>query len=697
MKALLETVGALLVLCLGLGLVFGESHGELKTRMPGGQDNRMFLNVLLWDVHALSHGKTWQDVWQFPTLYPEKNMLATSEHMLGEAVLFAPLYAATGEPVLAFNLLLLLMCVLNFLAAYFVARRLLSAPAPALLSAVLFTFGSYRLYQILHLQLWVHFPTPLLFLACVRLVERGGWRWPVLGGVCLACQFYLSMSLGYFALIMIGLMLVTLAFHAPSSFGERRFLSQVSLAGLVAGLLMLPLARPYSEAAHHWGTWTWNAPMSFLPSWHNFFSPAPEGTTPADLAMFAERALYWGYVPWMLLAVAVGTLIWQTAKRPECLRFWAIASAVLVGALACIAVNHFQSYRLLFEVVPGFKGLRVPGRLALLALWPCGLLAGWGLDRLGATLFPRTPGRRAAFGFVIALLAFQENYHRLDVLKQYWTDFRITPPAFYHDVVAKLPPGAVATIPLVRVGDAFPVAGAMAADFRPTLNVYTSRGPIWWWTVATRSDHLENSRQAASLMGEFRLRGFRYLIFDKSILRPGRGDLWAKACTLDGKPWGRVIYDDAGFRIIDLEATLPELVLLPEWAGIVSTEDQSLKVKIDDAGSVPAGRVIAFEPSMPLQPGRYEALFDIEGVPASEGSCEVTRMFLEPRKDWRLDPDHPPVALVKAPFQLSLDHETVRLEFTVPDQAVGEPVLQFRVSHAGGGSVAVRRVRIRPQ
>src|SRR5262245_42305046 len=97
---LLEVIAFGTVLFAGLYAVFSEVGHSWKTHLPGHADNRLYLNVLLWHTEALRAGKSWTELWQMPMLYPEGNMLATSDHMLGEWFLFAPICLLTGEPIL---------------------------------------------------------------------------------------------------------------------------------------------------------------------------------------------------------------------------------------------------------------------------------------------------------------------------------------------------------------------------------------------------------------------------------------------------------------------------------------------------------------------------------------------------------------------------------------------------------------------
>jgi hypothetical protein len=688
-RRLLEVIAFATVLLTGLYAVFSEAGHFWKTHLPGRADNRLYLNVLLWHTEALRSGKSWPELWQMPTLYPERNMLATSDHMLGEWFFFAPIYLLTGEPILSFNAMMVLGAVLNFLAAYLVARRLLRSATAALLSAVLFTFGSYRLYHILHLQLWLHFPTPLLFLAAIR-TDRPGWRWPVLAGVCLASQFYLGIYLGYFAGLMIGIMLIALVFYSPWSFLDVRFLCRLALGGAVAGLLLFPLAGPYREAAQRWGAWSWSEPKVFLARWHDFFSSAPDGERhPVLLALEAERAVYWGYTAWILLAIGVIAIVQQSRQRNGRPLFWPVACVALTVSLCCLCVNHFHSYRFLFEFLPGFNCLRVPGRLALLALWPCGLLSGIGLTWLGALVLPQAPRRRAFLSLGVVFLVFLENYHPLSSLRQHWSDARCPGEEFYAKVVGGLPPGPIASVPF-RDYDPYSVAGAIAAGWRPTLNVYTGRLPHWFPALRTRTQTLSSPAQAAQLMGEMRLRDIRYLILDKTMLPAEGVRAWSKGETSDGRLKARIVYDDPTSAILDLNAAPPEACLVPEWASASSKPDEMVRGKANARdGSIHGSGSLSFEPTMPLRPGRYEVTFEYQVDSDQNGRCEIDRLFFDQRHPERLP--HA-ITLASAPLQ----GRSQLFAFRVPEENGPEPIFQFRVVYKGKKRIRVQRICITP-
>ena len=68
--------------------------------------------------------------------------------LIGSAVLGAPALLATGNPVFALNVIVLLSCVLSGLGAYYLARRLDVGVLAALAAGVVFAFGPARFVRL---------------------------------------------------------------------------------------------------------------------------------------------------------------------------------------------------------------------------------------------------------------------------------------------------------------------------------------------------------------------------------------------------------------------------------------------------------------------------------------------------------------------------------------------------------------------
>jgi hypothetical protein len=656
-KRALEAAIVLLVLIVCVGAVLKGSRGHLTNHIPVGDDARLALCMLLWDVDAMCAGKSWHDLWQLPCLYPEPNILANSDPFLGGAVVYAPLYFLTGQPIVAFNLWLALIVVLNFTSAYLVARRLLRATVPALFCAVLFTVPYVKFVHIDHLHLWPNFPTPLLFLAAVRMARGSdacrsihfGWRWPIVGGVCLAAQFYLSMYLGYMAAIMLAIMLATLTLYDPARFRDGRFLGGLAVSAALAGLLLCPLVGPYHWAAQRWGGWIWELTQSQVPGWRNFFT-----------RFDGEQTAWCGFTAIGLFIAGTGGLSLQAIHRPRHLAFWPVASVALVLVLACLMVDQFGSYHFLYRVLPGFRALRCPARWTLLAVWPCSLVGGWALARCG--LHRHAPMRVAILGLLVVALGFMENARLAP-----WVNVHLRDEGFYRQVVRNLPEGPYVDFPLnvLRRPPSNAVfgqrlQGLRAAGWRPTLNLFTGKEPDWLRDLLQRQVEARTQQQAAALMGELRLRGIRYVILHKKEMRPESVPAWRTARTTGSRPWTQAVYEDPEHLVLDLHEAPAEAHLTADPSPLTPSS-------------------FALRPTMPLRPGRYRASFDVQTDSGRSGTCEVARLEPETRPL--------PLLLAQTPIAGPGGRRSLTLEFTVPKEPGPEPVLEFRVIKAGPGAL----------
>ncbi|HWX25646.1 MAG TPA: hypothetical protein VN083_11410, partial [Vicinamibacteria bacterium] len=122
-------------------------------------DTRLFLWTLSWDVHALLTQPF--RLFDANIFYPERHTLAYSEHLLGSALLGAPFLLATGNPVLALNVVVLLSCVLSGLGAFLLARRTGASREGAVIAGVIFAFAPPRFFRLGQLHLaavqWIPF------------------------------------------------------------------------------------------------------------------------------------------------------------------------------------------------------------------------------------------------------------------------------------------------------------------------------------------------------------------------------------------------------------------------------------------------------------------------------------------------------------------------------------------------------------
>lgn len=150
--------------------------------------------ILKWNAEHVP----WTDAWfQFPIFHPTANALTFSEHLLGASVLASPIYWVTQNPLMAYNLTLLLAYPLSGLAMYALVWRLTRRPGAAFVAGLAFAFAPYRVSHLPQIQVQIVFWAPLALLGLHAFVESSSrrFRWLALFAVCWMLQ---GASNGYF-------------------------------------------------------------------------------------------------------------------------------------------------------------------------------------------------------------------------------------------------------------------------------------------------------------------------------------------------------------------------------------------------------------------------------------------------------------------------------------------------------------------
>ncbi|MGQ9475726.1 MAG: hypothetical protein ACUVSI_06470 [Actinomycetota bacterium] len=177
-------------------------------------------------------------------MYPALDVLTYSEHLLAMAVLAAPLNWLSGNPLLAYNLLLFTGLALSGFGCYLLVRELTESNWAGLVGGFLFAFGSYKLSQLSHLQIMFSPFLPFMLLYLVRYLGGGGRRELLL--FALFCLVQSLSSWHYLVFCFLSTALLWL-WKAASSRGRGDLLrlAAVPAAMVAVLLLLLPLALPY--------------------------------------------------------------------------------------------------------------------------------------------------------------------------------------------------------------------------------------------------------------------------------------------------------------------------------------------------------------------------------------------------------------------------------------------------------------------
>jgi hypothetical protein len=365
-----------------------------------------------WGGHALGHEPL--RFFQSNQFWPLEDTLAFSDALVG----YAPAGLIGSGPqaaVFRYDLLFLFAYALAFVGAYLLARELGLGRGGAAVAGVAFAFAPFRLEQDGHLQVISSGGIPLAFALGLRAYRTGRPAWVLAAWAIAAWQLSIGFTLGLPLAYLIAT--VTLIAAIVWLRRGRPSLNRALMTATVAGAIVFigaafALSRPYVRVAdeHPTARRTPSTVEEFSgPPW--IFLVAPEenqvwgaATSPLrdGLENIPEKTLFPGLV---IVALALAGL--TSRAYPRWLRGGLGVGVLVVSVLAL----GFQTeggllwpYRVVYEALPGWQAIRVPGRLVTLSSLGLALLAGAGAHRLITGRTARSWARWGGGGAIAAAL-----------------------------------------------------------------------------------------------------------------------------------------------------------------------------------------------------------------------------------------------------------------------------------------------------
>ncbi len=353
----------------------------------------------LWIVRQVQIGapRGWHAFWDAPIFHPALDTLAYSETLIPVAMVHAVLRLFLGD-VLALNVIYIGAWTLCGWATYRLARRFTTLWQAAFLAALLYTYSSARLAQVVHFQLVVGGAlVPLVLLAALRALESPTIkRGVVLGGafvlLALTASYYAAMMAVVTAVLVLGRLV-----HDRRD--ARRVFASVGVAAALILFAAGPIAFQYfrvqrdahfqrefvPKTATHWSDFlavdSRNYVETHLPVLASHSTPA---------ARSGENRLFPGVIASVFgvmgIVVVTRRLRHRRATRATQELAWIGLAGIVVGVLSFGDWTTVHGHRIplplkyLRHVVPGFTGISATVRLALMVQLALVLFAAVGLD-----------------------------------------------------------------------------------------------------------------------------------------------------------------------------------------------------------------------------------------------------------------------------------------------------------------------------
>jgi hypothetical protein len=244
---------------LGLAILFTwPLAAHIASRIPGGGEGRDALNglyVLTWGIHALANQPS--RFFQSNVFYPHADPLAFNDHLFGLAVPMAPLQWTLANPVVTFNVAVLLSFVVAGLGAYLLARQITGSVRAGLLAGLIYGYSGFRFEHIGQLNVLALHGLPWIFLIGHLYVETHRRRLIYLATFFTMAQAVSSLF-SIYALLLAGSLAFATALYRQSRrhsvlFWRDRIHFLVAIAVMLMALY--PFLKPYlNHAVEEWAS-----------------------------------------------------------------------------------------------------------------------------------------------------------------------------------------------------------------------------------------------------------------------------------------------------------------------------------------------------------------------------------------------------------------------------------------------------------
>jgi hypothetical protein len=359
---------------------------HLASRLPSDPGDPVLNTwILWWNAHVMPFTDRW---WNPPVFYPMRGALALSEHLAGLGLITTPVQLAGGSPLLAYNIAMLLSYALSGFFAFALVRYLTGSTVAGVCGGMAYAFAPYRAGQISHLQVLTSQWMPLALLALHKYLDSRRPRWLA---VLAAAWIVQALSNGYYLLffpVLVGFWLLWFVrWRADPNPGT-------ALAGAWVGgsLLLVPMLLKYIDVHASLGL------VRSVEEIRLFSADVLSIARPPRMLAFwtapeiwlGEAYLFPGITSCLLIVIAALAFRgrWRGAigRRSPLIFYSAMSVLFFLLTLGPAEPGHplqalTHPYSLLM-LLPGYDGLRVPARFAMLEALTLAVAGGLAMARL---------------------------------------------------------------------------------------------------------------------------------------------------------------------------------------------------------------------------------------------------------------------------------------------------------------------------
>jgi hypothetical protein len=352
---------------------------------------------IAWVGHAMLHSPG--HLFDSNAFYPRPLSLAFSDSLLGYGPI-AWFGSGTVAALVHYNLLFLLAWSLCFTGAYLLARELGTGTVGGAVAGAAFAYAPYKITEAGHLHVISGGGIALALFLLLRGYRRRSRGLLIAGWLVAAWQISLGFTLGLQLAYLMAVLALIAVFWGWRAYGralphalraQSALLLITCLGVALCGIVTVYEARPYLKVASEYptakrtlrevenyssGPWALVSASSENRVWGSVTAGAREHVHSKN-----EDVFFPGLLIAVLALIGLAASVYTRRLRIG-LACGVIVCSVLAMGMGLTGAGY--PYRLLYDYAPGWEGVRVPGRVFIMATLFWALLAaagGWWLAR----------------------------------------------------------------------------------------------------------------------------------------------------------------------------------------------------------------------------------------------------------------------------------------------------------------------------
>lgn len=344
--------------------------------------------------------------WDIPFMYPEKNVLAYSDNLMGTSPIYVLFRLIGLDTFSSYLWWFIVLCCLNYSTAFYALKKILKNNQAALIGAFIFAFSIALQSQTTHAQTFPRFAIPLIFLSAFQFAKTLHPKHLLFSLLWLVYQIYCGVYLGFLCAVPLGIylaiILLKMLFSRPK-IKIKHWIWKALLSLTVSLLALLPLMLPYFERKKDPSAEHFTKIIGSIPTLQSYvFSPinsrfwhflAPDLNIDNSWA----HQIFPGIIA-LLGGIGIALLLLIELKKAKLNINQLSHSSLLVlsGLITFFIFLRWDSYSAyqLFYYLPGFSSMRLLSRIINIELFFFGLATAvlWGKlfqnKAIGNVIFP---------------------------------------------------------------------------------------------------------------------------------------------------------------------------------------------------------------------------------------------------------------------------------------------------------------------